>query len=114
MVHQDRAARVFSEWKDRIRNRSAWQTPLGICLTLSVTLATTSFTDFSLIRGGTIKGIFIACFLVAIAWLIYEFVQLCRTRGTSAEKFIEDLAAGTEKKSYAVEGSANHYSSIVT
>lgn len=108
VVHKDRAARVFTDWRERIRGKSAWQTPLGICLSLAVTLASASFKDFSWISAGTLRGAFLTACLLSGVWFAIEVVRAIRTPGASAEQFIECLAEGTKKTDYGVsQESAN-------
>lgn len=97
MVSRDRAMYVFLEWERRIKSRSAWQVPLAFAVSLFATLLTASFTDFSLIKGSTIKGMFLTFGLLSLAWLAFELWRLCTIRNVSPEKFMEDLAAGTQQ-----------------
>lgn len=97
MVSKDRATLVFSQWKDRINSRSAWHTPFALSISLGATLLTASFTDQTWMKAGTIKGIFATVLLLSLAWLIHEFWEAYRNRGLSAERFIEELASGSQR-----------------
>jgi hypothetical protein len=48
-------------------------------------------------KAGTIKGIFATVLLLSLAWLIHEFLEAYRNRGLSAERFIEELASGSQR-----------------
>lgn len=58
-VSKDRAMLVFTRWKDRIRSRDAWQAPAALVVSFTASLTTASFSDFSWIRSGTIKEVFV-------------------------------------------------------
>jgi hypothetical protein len=97
MVSRDRAMYVFSESERRIKSRSVWQVPLALAVSLFATLLTASFTDSPWINGSTIKGMFLTFGLLSLGWLAFELWRLFTIRNVSPEKFIEDLAAGTEQ-----------------
>lgn len=102
MVSRDRAALVFTRWQDRIKGRSGWHTPLALTVTLGVTLSTASFTDLWFAKAGTIKGTFIVLLVGSFVWLVREVWRGATMPSASADQFIEELAAGTEKADYVV------------
>ena len=97
MVSEDRASTVFHEWKDRIRSKSAWHTPLALVVTIAATLATTTFKDQSWIKGATLKGAFITALVVCFFWLAREIHKAYVSPSASASNFIADLKKGTKK-----------------
>jgi hypothetical protein len=98
VVEENKAYRVFTEWQNRIKGKSAWQTPLGLSLALSLTFATTTFKDFSWISGGTLRGFFLSCMIGSFVWLIYESIIAICSPSASAEQFIADLKKDTERR----------------
>lgn len=102
MVHRDRVCLVFHEWKERIRHKSAWHTPLAFVATLAITLATATFKDFPWISAGTIRGVFLTACISSFGWLILEVARAIKYRKASPETFIADLAKGTKQTDYAL------------
>jgi hypothetical protein len=102
VISKDRASLVFSNWQDRIKNRSAWHTPLAISLSLLPTLVVANFPDTVWCAGKTAKGILAAFFMGAVIWMLRDLIRLCRTKNVTPEKFIEVLSAGTT--SFAMSG----------
>ncbi|MBZ5504519.1 MAG: hypothetical protein LAO78_03430 [Acidobacteriia bacterium] len=102
MVHRDRACLVFHEWQERIKGKSAWHTPLAFVATLTVTLLTSTFKDFSWISAGTLRGMCSTFLVVSWVWLIWEIKKAWQSRSASPENFIADLAKGTKQTDYAV------------
>ena len=103
MVSKDRATLVFSQWESRIRSRSAWHVPFAIAVSVGATLATATFTDLKWCKAGPLQGIFATILIFACGWLVRELYRLCTTRNVSPERFIEELAAGTQASSLEAE-----------
>jgi hypothetical protein len=97
VIEENRAYRVFSEWQTRIKSKSAWQTPLGLCVALALTMATSTFTDLSWISKGTLKGFFLFCLLGSFSWLVYEVTRALRGPSASVDDFIVELKKGTTR-----------------
>jgi hypothetical protein len=97
MANKDRVSLVFLQWRDRIKTKSAWQTPLALFISMALTFATSSFRDFSWISAGTLKGAFLFGLVGSGAWLIAETVRLIKSPSDSPEDFIKCLAEGTKK-----------------
>ena len=95
MVEENKCYRVFSEWRDRIRAKSAWQTPFGIALALGATLTTSSSATTLGLKKAHLKLFFFFCFLGCLAWLVIEIVKGIKGKDASVENFIADLKEGT-------------------
>jgi hypothetical protein len=100
MVNQDRARFVFSQWRDRIRSKSAWHTPLGIVIALVTTMCTSSFQDQSWIKSGTLKGFFLLALVGAVVWLCASFWKAVFSPSAQPEEFIASLLEGTKRTEY--------------
>jgi hypothetical protein len=97
VIEESRARMVLSDWQHRVKDRSAWHTPLGLCIALASTLATSSFTDQPWASKGTLKGFFFSCLLASVGWLIYELYRAGRSKSTSLDELITELKKGTRK-----------------
>lgn len=97
VVEENRAYRVFDEWQKRLKNKTAWHTPLGICLSLALALTTSSFNDYSWIAKGTLRGFFLFCWLASIAWFVWELIRAVKSPSASIESFIAELKKGTTR-----------------
>lgn len=105
MVSEDRACVVFSQWEEKIKSKSAWIAPLGICITLGATLATSSFTDHPWAKGEMIKGAFYTALVLCFGWLCRSGWKGWRNRRmASVDDFIEHLRKGTKRTDYGVSG----------
>lgn len=102
VISEDRASTVFHEWKDRIRSKSGWHTPLALGLTIISTLATASFEDHTWIKGGTLKGVFITTLVACLVWLAREIYRAAKSPSASASNFIADIKKGTKKTEYGI------------
>lgn len=107
MVHTDRACLVFHEWEERIKHKSAWQTPMAFLATLAITLATATFKDFSWISAGTIRGVFLAAAIGSLGWFVWEIRKAWKCRSASPENFIADLTKGTKQTDYGIPSKTN-------
>lgn len=104
IVNQDRASLVFHKWRDKIKNKTAWHTPLALLVTVAVTLATAAFKDFAWISAGTLKGTFLAFLFCCLSWFFWEAGKAWQSKSASAEDFIADLAEGTKQTDYVPQG----------
>lgn len=71
-ITQDKLRIALMENSEIFRSRDAWIAPLGIFLTLLVTLVTTDFKDF-LLEKSVWKAIFYLALFASLWWLANEF-----------------------------------------
>lgn len=106
IVEENKCYRVFAEWKDRIKEKSAWQAPLGIVLALSATLATSTFADHSWIKGSTLTAFFLFCLLASTLWLLREAWKGVRAKNTSVDSLLTELKRDSVRQSASIASPA--------
>jgi hypothetical protein len=74
----------------KLSARNAWVAPLGIFITCLATILTAGFKDFSWIRSGAIKGLWIAVTLGSAVWLL---TSLSRMTKFGRREFMESIRA---------------------
>ena len=103
-ITEDRAARVFYEWQDNVKNKSAWHTPLAFVVSIALTLVTADFHDLPFLKALTVKGIFIASAAFCVVWLVRDYLKANKITKSSADDFVAHLKAGTKQASISQPG----------
>ena len=89
MVTEDKIRLSLIEHLDNINNKSAWQTPLGLFLTIIITLLTTNFKYF-IIWKEVWEAIFIIIGFLSFLWFCYTIYNYFKYDIT-IDKLIEDI-----------------------
>lgn len=71
-ITQDKLRIALMENSETFRSRDSWIAPLGIFLTLLITLLTTDFKEF-ILEKSVWKAIFYIALLASFCWLIKEY-----------------------------------------
>ncbi len=84
---EDKIRLCLIEHLQRMGKKNSWTTPLGILLTISAILPTTTFKNF-IIEADVWKAIFILSWIISLIW----FLKCMREAwtNTSVDKVIED------------------------
>ncbi|WP_207869487.1 hypothetical protein [Pseudomonas sp. 51_B] len=87
-ITQDKLRIALMENSDIFRSRDSWIAPLGIALTLLITLLTTDFKDF-LLEKSVWKAVFYIALFVSLGWLLKEYKY--RPAANSVDSLINKL-----------------------
>lgn len=90
---EDKVLLWLSEHLKRMERRRSWITPLGIFITIVLTLATSSFKDILYLSADTWRAIFIIVGLISLALFIGFIIEALKS-----EK-VEDIVAALKKSS---------------
>jgi len=77
---------------EHLGRRRAWTTPLGIFLTILVTLVTTTFKDAILLSAQTWQAIFIIAGGLSVLWLIWSLIKM--PKAETEEDIVKALKEG--------------------
>lgn len=69
-ITEDKLVIFLKEYVENVECRDKWIAPLGIALTVVVTLVTAEFRAF-VVSADTWRAIFIMSGILALAWLVY-------------------------------------------
>ena len=83
---EDKLRLALLERQGMIISRDAWIGPLGIFVTILLTIIATDFRRF-LLDAETWKAVFIAAGLMSFAWLVYTLSK--RPKNQSIDEFIQ-------------------------
>lgn len=89
---EDKIWKCLKIYLDKISRRNEWQTPLGIAITIGITLLTTDFKDF-IFKADTWTALFIFGLIISLIWLFRSFNYLSSQIGI--EDIINDLKKGS-------------------
>ena len=87
-ITKDRLELCLIKNKKCLNDASAWQVPAGILVSISATLASTTFKDF-IFEAAVWKAIFIIALILSIVWLIKAL--LARRNAPSIATVIEEI-----------------------
>lgn len=99
-VHTNLGERVVSISESKIRiclmnylqnlkERGEWITPLGLSITILITLLTTDFQDRFSIPKDTWQAIFVICGVISFVWLIRSLIKL--PKEVTIDNIIDEL-----------------------
>src|ERR1700687_5784569 len=71
VITTDRLRYVLTVTGHQMAGRHAWTTPLGILLSLILTLCTATFKDTVGLKAATWEGIFVVASVVSAFWLVF-------------------------------------------
>lgn len=94
VITEDRLKLHLSDAIDKTEKRNGWIAPLGIMISLLLTLVTTDFKNVGL-KASVWQAIFILSSLLAFAWLVYAVRQALRSEGL--DKLMEKIKASQNK-----------------
>jgi phosphoglycerol transferase MdoB-like AlkP superfamily enzyme len=89
---EDKLRLTLSEYLKKTERKKAWITPLGLSISLTLTLMTSTFKDL-ILSAATWKAIFVIAVIAALVWLIYSIV------GAFQSVKIDDIIAELKKHS---------------
>jgi hypothetical protein len=92
---EDKIRLCLSEHLGKMEKRKSWITPLGILLTIIVTLSTSNFID-KLFKAATWQAVFVIAGVISLIWLIYAIKDALKS-----EK-VEDIVAELKKDSKSI------------
>ena len=88
----DKIRICLHEHMEHLGKRRAWTTPLGILLTILVTLSTTTFKD-ALLPAQTWQSVFILSAIISSIWLVITIRQI--PKAENEEDIIKALKKGS-------------------
>jgi hypothetical protein len=92
IVHKDTCKTFLYEMKDKFSLFDRFLAVIGVEFTLIITLVTATFSDFQIIKGDTIRGVFISFALLVGLYLLYlGFKNIANINKMSVNKLCDDL-----------------------
>lgn len=94
IITEDKVRNHLSKHLNKVEKRKGWIAPLGILITIIITLITSDFKQDSFIfPSATWEAIFVISGLISLGWLIYSIIQALKSES------IEDLIDKIKKES---------------
>jgi hypothetical protein len=85
---EDKVRLTLADYLKKMEKKKSWLTPLGLMISFTLTLMTSSFKDLGL-SAATWKAIFIIGVIAAFIWLIYSIIEA--SRSVKIEDVISEL-----------------------
>jgi len=85
---EDKVRLTLADYLKKMEKKKSWLTPLGLMISFTLTLMTSSFKDLGL-SAATWKAIFIIGVIGAFIWLIYSIIEA--SRSVKIEDVISEL-----------------------
>jgi amino acid transporter len=95
IITEDKVRLCLSEHLKRMEKRGSWITPLGLLISIIVTLVTSDFKNVG-IDAATWKALFIITGLISFGWLIYSIKEAWQS--AKIEDIIDELKKGSESR----------------
>jgi hypothetical protein len=92
---EDKLMLCLTKFTDNAEKRGGWIAPLGILVSLLLTLATATFRDIIGISQYTWKALFIMAVILSGAWLIWSLKN--RARAVSCQDVVNEIKKGSFK-----------------
>jgi hypothetical protein len=89
---EDKVRLTLSDYLKKMEKKKGWLTPLGLVISLTLTLMMSSFKDWGL-SADTWKAIFIIGDIASFGWLVYAIIESFRSVD------IDDVIAELKKHS---------------
>ena len=93
---EDKIRLCLSEHLGKMEKKKGWIAPLGIFLTILLTIATSTFTDM-IFKAETWQAVFIISGIIAFIWLVYSVKDALQS------KKLEDIIGELKKDSKSMK-----------
>ena len=75
---EDKLRLCLSDYLKKMEKKKSWLTPMGLTISFTLTLMTSSFKDLGL-SAATWRALFIIGVIAAFSWLIYSIIEASRS-----------------------------------
>jgi uncharacterized membrane protein len=98
VITKDKIENILLKHLKNMNTQLGWVTPLGLTVSIALTLMTTNFKDFANISASIWTAVFIIGLVLSIIWLIVSVVRAFIHRGkTTIEYLIKKFQSGQDE-----------------